>query len=273
MIARVLPLLAFALYAAGPLAAQHAELDPTIQATEAQGCALCHGGHPGGHGYGLRVDDVPGAETQAPGLGSVSRSCLRCHSTASQRERQPEFRGRFSNRGTERFLGMDLGNDHPLGRMQEGGATASLNAWSANGQTYSFQVTAPGYAGGPDAVECTLCHDPHDRAGSLPDPLEQREICSSCHDATLFLDLAHPDLACTDCHRLHGGRPGDLLATTPDSRRTCLVCHDPSGDGAWAWSLDERPAELDPSIRGVGAPHAHVPARDGDCVDCHTQHR
>ena len=258
---------------AEPLLAQHAETDPAIQASETQGCALCHGGHTGGSGYALRVEAVPGAEVQAPGLGNVSRSCLRCHSTASQRERQPEFRGRFSDRGTERLLGINLGDDHPLGRIDRGGATASLNAWGANAQAYSFEVTAPGFAGGPEAVECTLCHDPHDRTGSLPDPLAQREICAACHDPALFLDLRHPDLACSDCHRLHGGRPGDLLASEPDARRTCLLCHDPSGDSVWARSLDDRPAELDPTVRGFGAPPAHVPARDGDCVDCHAQHR
>jgi predicted CXXCH cytochrome family protein len=273
MIPRPVSIVILALAAAGPLSAQHAEGDPTIQAGEAQGCVLCHGGHTGGAGYGLRVDGVPGTDVQAPGLGNTSRSCLRCHSTATQRDRQPEFRGRFSDRGTERFLGLDLGDDHPLGRIEQGGATASLNAWGANPQAYSFDVTAPGYAGGPDAVECTLCHDPHDRAGALPDLLEQREICSACHDPTLFLDLAHPDLACTDCHRLHGGRPGDLLASEPDSRQTCLLCHDPSGDQGWDQSFDQRPAELDPSARGMGAPRAHLPPKGGDCVDCHHQHR
>ncbi|MGW8283595.1 MAG: hypothetical protein ACWGON_09875, partial [Gemmatimonadota bacterium] len=137
MSVRHLPILVFILVSAGSLQAQHAERDPTIQAGEEQGCVLCHGGHPGGGGYGLRVDGVPGADVQAPGLGNTSRSCLRCHSTATQRGKQPEFRGGFSDRGTGRFLGLDLGDDHPLGRMQRGGATASLNAWGANAQVYS----------------------------------------------------------------------------------------------------------------------------------------
>jgi hypothetical protein len=267
--ARTLAGLALVILAVSPLSAQHAETDPTVQNLDEQGCVLCHGGHPGGGGYGLKIGQVPGAEAQAPGLGNVSKSCLRCHASASLRERQPEFRGRFdSDRG--RFLGVDLADDHPLGRF-DSGTTGSLNAWRSPEQTASFKVSGFGFAGGPDAVECVLCHDPHDRTGALPGPFEQQEICGSCHETLLVTDINHVQLACTDCHKLHGGRRGDLLAASPTVDMTCNTCHAPAGGASVV--LERRDDLLDPTSRGVGAAPSHTPPRDGDCVDCHTQHQ
>ena len=246
--------------------AQHAEDSPAAQAAEVSGCAFCHGGHAGGAGYGLRTDDVSAAEMQAPGLGNVSKSCLRCHTTSSQRGRQPEFRGRAPVDMGRPFLGNDLSDDHPIGRM-ESTLAGTLNTWETTRTVDPF-LSSSG-RGSPSGIECVLCHDPHDRAAILPDVDLQIAMCAECHDSTVYTFQNHATLGCTDCHRLHGGRPGDLLDGS-DSKGVCIRCHNPSGTIPQA--DPDRPLSAGVSMRAVSAPSGHSTPPPGDCIECHSQH-
>ena len=248
------------------LAAQHAT-GSVVTAPEYEGCNLCHGTHPErSEDYGLRTGDG-GPIAGAPGLGGASKSCLRCHSTSSERLRQPEFSAAPMAAVDGKYLQYDLTDDHPLGQvgrrsiLDEGSAVGdprkSLRANVVMGR--GFEETGE--------VECTLCHNPHDRHSIVPGPEEQKVLCGSCHEPATYAFEGHPSLACGNCHDLHGGQEGNLLAE-PTSTVLCNSCHEAGGVG-----VSQR-------LEGSGsaaivlppAPRGHTRAPEGDCVSCHRLH-
>ena len=88
-------------------------------------------------------------------------------------------------------------------------------------------------------VRCVSCHDGADK--HLQDPSKENitnparlsghdmvAACTRCHTAHTALDNygfdahASQQLSCAECHKVHGGAPGQLLDTKADF---CLRCH------------------------------------------------
>lgn len=237
-------------------------------------CDLCHASHEAATGpYNLKATDL---QVWGPGggdLGVASRSCMRCHAQAGMRARQPEISASVAaglTRGT--YLGYDLSDDHPVGATVLG---FSRRAELGMGRSALRGSAAPGGrrltpAGRREAeqqgIECSRCHDPHDQQGPLPGPEREATLCASCHDVVGGAAQQHAGVACSGCHRLHGGEPGTLLRVQGGDV-ACATCHD---RGA------ARPS--DARVRaGVQLAPGHRPgdprARSGRCTDCHTVHK
>lgn len=125
-----------------------------------------------------------------------------------------------------------------------------------------------GAAGSASArVACTSCHageaahwqdDPSTNAMANPERLSSREVaavCATCHQGAHQVNQrtlsphAAADVACTACHRVHGGTPrGQLRQTQPE---LCFGCH--------------------AGVRGEFAQVSHHPVENGmvSCSDCH----
>lgn len=260
-------LLALALPAA--LRAQHAPgLVPragAAEAPEAGDCGLCHGSHAEGGqaGYGLRTDDVPGLALQAPGLGRASLSCLRCHSTPGLRSRQPEFAGRPPAAKAGAFLSLDLADDHPVGRIRGDGLVSTGDrprpgGLGPAGRRMSLRAIGPGATA---EIQCTTCHDPHERTASLPSAETQRRLCGACHEPARYSLRRHAELACSDCHALHGGADERLLREGGEEP-LCRSCHDGAARprGGIARTIAPR---IDPG---------HGASGGGSCLTCHPAH-
>jgi len=239
-----------------PAVAQHGG------AVSDEGCTFCHGSHADGPGaYNLKTVDVSvwvRSGDSGP-LSAVSRSCLRCHVSASLRERQPEISLHVTGvAGGGRYLGFDLSRHHPLGRVDL--------AFSDPSSRSAGRVRRPALVDlwGDEQVECTDCHDPHSRAGSLPAHHEETGLCARCHDPDVY-QLGHESLACSDCHQLHRSTQRRLLQEgTPDL--LCRSCHDSARASSRVVPV---PALLLP------AAHAATVQENASshCETCHDIHR
>jgi predicted CXXCH cytochrome family protein len=227
------------------------------------GCDLCHGPHSRGSpgAYNLKTTDVSVwlGSGLVGGLGAVSRSCLRCHVSVAMRERQPEVTQRqLVGASSGSYLGFDLSGHHPVGRIDLTFRSGLPRGGGAARPTVGLGAL------GDDRIECTRCHDPHDRAGSLPRQHEQSALCGQCHDAGAYL-LGHESVACSDCHRLHRGAPGPLLKGA-STELLCRSCHDPA--------MGSPAISMVPALR---LPEAHAglghAASSGRCETCHEVHR
>ncbi len=224
-----------------PLRGQH----PT--ATGA--CELCHAAHRPGDAY-LLVAGEPGP-AQAPALTAASRSCLRCHMTPSLRSRQPEFGGESPlPLAPGRYLGADLSRGHPLGTPDPGRLLSPPRAWRD-------PRLGPGRLGEwASELGCTSCHDPHSRAGPLPDAERVQAICTECHERGRYGLRGHATVACVECHELHGTvADGAALVRGANTETLCWSCHD---RGVAALGLK-------------AAPPGHL--SDRRCTGCHAVHR
>lgn len=243
--------------------AQHGVL---AGAAGAGDCNVCHASHNQGTGaYTLRMGDATAwfGRAGTDVLGAPSQSCLRCHGAAQVRRRQPEFsRAGLLDGPDPMYLGFDFSDDHPLGRAGQ--------VRAAGGRVRDRSVRTRLTPGGALEVErrgleCTRCHDPHNRRGATPRAEDEPALCGECHELVGFRQ-GHQALPCTNCHQLHGGAQGALLRS-PDSDLVCRACHD-------------RAARSTPGSFALPAaylaPQAHT--RDpqppgGRCADCHTIHR
>lgn len=269
---RILLCTALLTVTAGGAWAQHPSVErvPIDWPPEGSGCQLCHGSHevggPGGHN--LKSGDLgPGradwVTAQAPGIGFRSLSCLRCHTTPSVRQRQREFAGLTAGRTRDAgYLGFDLTDDHVLGRIDPDALERRLQVWR---DPRGYPRKPEMIVGGEALIECTTCHDPHDRVSSIPRPNQERTICTRCHETATYVFSSHSDQACSDCHRLHGSVQAALLAET-DVAAVCWRCH---GLGV-TWS---RPDSGLRSLLQLRATPLAFHGREGECRDCHLIHR
>jgi len=235
-------------------------------------CDVCHSSHPapslGPGAYLLTPGDVGPA--QLANLSAVSQSCLRCHITPTTRVRQPEFAGGAPiSLSAGKYLGGDLANGHPVGRLDRLGrilgAAASRDPRRLTGSASVARFLSRGDGA---SVECTTCHDPHRRTGPVPSGDEQRAICADCHDPATYEYADHSTVPCSGCHALHnGGGAASALLKERDSELLCRSCHDPGR------------TVLSPKLSAVvgHAPttpvgHAQNPA-GASCVTCHAPHR
>ena len=244
-----------------PARAQHAEAAAAVVSPEASGCDMCHTPHVGGGAseYGLRVDDIPVMQTAPGGLGTVSRSCLRCHATPDLRARQPGFKGNARSAAAGgKYLQLNLADDHPLGRTDRSRWPQLDDGWADWNGSRARSGLLPEAGAGASSLECTTCHEPHSRTASSPDPRRQQLLCGSCHDPARYGAQSHSPLACSDCHQLHGGTETTLLAE-PTADLLCVSCHSPGGSNRR-------------SSGAVRPPQGHTEPPRGSCNDCHIVH-
>ena len=242
------------------LEAQH-PTGAAMLAPEYEGCNLCHGPHSGQRNGG----SIAGA----PGLGAASRSCLRCHWTASERMRQPEFSA-VPTAVHGKYLQYDLTDDHPLGQVSRQSILEDTSPLVD--PTRSLRATVLVGPGVNDndlgQIECILCHDPHDRHSVIPRTEELGILCGTCHDPASYAFAGHTSLACGNCHSLHGGHDGRLLAERT-STVLCQSCHE-SGGMSLTESLDVSPTAV---VQLPPAPRGHERAPEGECISCHQLHK
>jgi predicted CXXCH cytochrome family protein len=265
------------------LAAQHVE-QPGIVDPSLGSCRLCHRAHVSSmQPYLLLMDSGAMGTFPSPGLDGSSESCLRCHWTATLRDQQSEFIAPADPLATG-YLGPQLGDDHPIGRQGGGGGSGTttplfgMGALSAGDPIALTGVEAalPQFDVGlaPDgSIQCYSCHEPHAPSSAMiPDMIEQLTLCEVCHVPYMPSPNEHTSLACTDCHRLHGGAmPG--LMRDPDTNAVCLTCHSTTP----TFSLMAGDATAGSTDGGVplsvtSAPVGHELPPPGDCIACHPQH-
>ena len=251
---------------AASAAAQHG---PQVIKSSAgfESCRLCHSTHEGAPASaGLVTGEDRGQQRwlqmHAPGAGSVSLSCLRCHLTEGERLRQPEFAYSAPVATSRSFVGADLGNDHPMGDLDR----LSINARVDLSDPRQMRPRDLTLAGHRAVIECTTCHDPHDRTSTAPDAIKQREICGACHDPATYQYQGHREQACSDCHSMHGGVRLTLLADQ-DPSRLCGKCHLPGSSAGPPEGAAGGSASL-PPVPSAG--EGHEPG--GDCLSCHGTH-
>lgn len=255
------------------LYAQHASV--TTGDPSADTCLLCHGSHDSGYNQAtLKSGGVPDVAMDAPGIGPASQSCLRCHVTPSVRAVQPEFQESAPATTTSRFLELDLTDDHPLGRFDIA-RLKDRNRESPISATEASRMRPLMFGSEDGAVlECTGCHDPHDRRGPLPSIEEERTLCTNCHDAARYaFGGVHTELPCSGCHLMHGGFDRELLAE-PDPDRICVSCHEQTGPTVAAGNASPAALRRVQIFTMIVPPtsQAHLDPPDGSCVDCHSPH-
>ena len=263
-----------------PSAAQHVEA-PGIVDPDLGKCRLCHRSHVSATSpYLLQVDGGAVGTYPSPGLDGSSESCMRCHWTSSLRDQQSEFIAPADPFATT-YLGPQLGDDHPLGHQGgsgPGGADplASMGSLTEDPLASPIGMSVPLFnvSLAPDgSIQCFTCHEPHAPGSAMiPDMIEQLTLCEVCHVPYMPSPNEHTSLACTDCHRLHGGAmPG--LMRDPDTNAVCLTCHSTTP----TFSLMAGDATAGSTDGGVplsvtSAPVGHELPPPGDCIACHPQH-
>ena len=253
--------------ATAPAFAQHfIELSVSLPDSQS-GCALCHGTHASSAApHLLKTGDDVGWQmsNQSAGVSSISRSCLRCHTTPERRARQSEFALLSGQLQTGRYLQLDLTDDHPMGRLDrivQFPRAASLRrpTRQRSGQGVILTKTAEA-----SVLDCTSCHDAHRRTGGVT-TAEQQRICGECHESGKYHVQDHATLACSDCHDLHGGGRGPLLAAQNEVV-LCTACHDPLAASVGFQSRRPAPAidllRHGSKQRGMESP----------CMGCHEIH-
>jgi predicted CXXCH cytochrome family protein len=243
--------------------AQHAALGASLETGD--GCAVCHTTHPGRATTRSLIQDrdlsnrAAWLRHQATGVTAVSLSCLRCHADAGVRQRQPEFARRAARAPERAFLGFDLGDDHLLGAFDPLIGAYSRGTRDPAGPTILGDTTI--------VIECTTCHDPHDRVSAIPDPVRQHMVCGTCHDLATYLTRHHSGQACSDCHAVHGStQAGLLMGRGPEE--TCGRCH-----GGLGVQSDDGRLGMMAAARGPRIPLSDDHQLGANCINCHGAHR
>ncbi|MBM3497635.1 MAG: hypothetical protein FJX74_03085 [Armatimonadetes bacterium] len=178
---------------------------------------------------------TPDAEAAAPEVPPPtyvgSKACLTCH--------KDEAAGWAESAHGQKLAAADLPEAQRECEACHGPGSAHVGSTGkvAIGMTFKDAASA-------DVVKaCGACHVKGAVEGV---PAEWSTLDSKYWARTLH---ARGDMACTACHRVHGGE-GKALQKAPEA--LCLECHD-----------EMRPAE--------GA-YVHAPVAQGRCLDCHTPH-
>jgi DmsE family decaheme c-type cytochrome len=105
-------------------------------------------------------------------------------------------------------------------------------------------------------VACTSCHSIHVERDPISDPLQQQDVCFTCHQsqrADVLKASGHPlrfgNMSCSDCHNVHDGF-SDHLLVEDNVNDTCYRCH-AEKRGPFLWE--------------------HAPVTE-DCSLCHDPH-
>lgn len=229
-------------------------------------CDACHGAHPGQGELLLAVGpEVSGAPIS---LGTISRSCLRCHATASDRARQPLLSGSIQQIARGRYIGTSLRAGHPLGRVDALPPTLAEQGPSlSRARSARTGMLARGRA--PD-LTCATCHDPHRRVSGPMAPAEERAVCAKCHDPSAYEHSGHQTLACSACHNPHPGpsEPRMSLSAASNADQVCAKCHT-----AGRVQLSTRVILTAPPPLASPGHGGASPGTESNCTSCHRAHR
>jgi hypothetical protein len=226
-------------------------------------CEYCHRPHSAADGPYTLLGDAPGSpplawlQTQAPGAGSPSATCLRCHWGEAHRRLQPDLPSPPLV-WLGRYVGPDLGDDHFLGSLVTPAPVQRYEEWRVTGGAGSGRSEL-------SVVECTLCHAVHDPGPGMPQPGEQYRFCGACHGSEASRSGGHAQITCRGCHRLHNSLVGGGLFHGATIEDTCTRCHA---------STDRiLPDSLDYAVVGGGRPRVPAAHNLGSpCETCHTLH-
>lgn len=109
-------------------------------------------------------------------------------------------------------------------------------------------------------------------------PSTINKTCLKCHgtaiDAFHRSSHARSGLACTSCHNIHHGKPGNALLAGKDKSQTCRTCHQ---DIFSRFNMNRRHRLNDASLSCVSCHDPHKPqhfrglskAKDQKCFTCH----
>lgn len=234
-----------------------------------------------------------------------SRLCLACHDgTVALGALQNPPTGVTNDLASTMLTGRadlttDLSNDHPISFTYD----AALAGTSG---VELLDPAGPVAAGLPlegDQLQCTTCHDPHEKdlAPFLRLTTADGTLCITCHDktgwagsthATSTATVAATDLdnrrpawvqstvagnACLSCHSPHNAaNPERLIAK--DGENTCYGCHDgtPASDIQGDFAKLAKHPVADPLYAGL---HDATKVEIADtmplhveCMDCHNPH-
>ncbi len=246
------------------------------------------------------LTSVPGQPT------GKSRLCLACHDgTVALGALQNPPTGVTNDLASSMLTGRadlttDLSNDHPISFAYDaalfGAAGAELHDPSG--------LAAAGLPLEGDQLQCTTCHDPHEKdlAPFLRLTTADGTLCTTCHDKTGWAGSTHAtstaavaatDLdnrrpawvqptvagnACLSCHTPHNAVNSERLIAK-DGENTCYGCHDgtPASDmqGEFAKTGGIHPV-ADSLYAGL---HDATKVEDAatmplhvECMDCHNPH-
>lgn len=213
---------------------------------------MCHVDH-GEGSFGIL--DMQG------GLDESTGQCLACHTNAPERARHMpgSWQGNPSA-GPNTFLGLDLSDDHFVGRRS--GAAGPAMHDRLNSLLLGRPASSASAFGANEAyVQCMSCHDPHTPNPEINDADGQQALCSTCHEPAAYVTPSHSNNTCSDCHQLHGSIGPERLAAS-DSDVLCRSCH--GGARLTTWQP--------PAPPGPDGPPGHLEPMTDRCVGCHPVH-
>lgn len=114
--------------------------------------------------------------------GAVSRACLSCHDGVGTPALYTGVTGLLKPITGTAVLGTDLSNDHPValtvGAVPVDPGIRAPSTWSA---------TLPLFGTNRDQLECSTCHDPHNRGAALAGKFlrvsnTSSALCTTCHN-------------------------------------------------------------------------------------------
>ncbi len=227
-------------------------------------------------------------------------TCLKCHDEDSEypvlpifktpHARKADARTPFADRQCESCHGP--GGDHAA-RIRPGQERPPMPAFGTHAQTPVDEQNAQcqtchqthrriGWEGSPHETSdmlCSSCHSVHQIHDPVLSKETQPEVCFECHAqvrSQIMQLSAHPlrqgQMACTDCHDVHGNFPTDGLLQRPTLNETCYSCH-AEKRGPFLW--EHAPASEDCSTchQPHGSSHPSLLTRTKPllCQNCHSQ--
>lgn len=173
----------------GPLASPREGRAQAMSMGHSLGCDLCHQGHVPRISHAGRLVMATRTATSGPtlvappGMTALAKSCLRCHYSTATRTAEMTAAQLAATGGVSlgKYVGGTLFTSHPMG---------------ANGQP-----------------QCANCHEVHRAGLLLPQGMQQRTMCTSCHtDQSNHPDAQHLTVACSTCHTIHTTNFGTRIA-------------------------------------------------------------
>jgi DmsE family decaheme c-type cytochrome len=267
-----------ALKAAAPAKAEEGASKPAATAAVAQQAAATPAPAKKTEEAGLPVtleEKEARLEELAKGKYVGAGTCLGCHDEDYEPPLFPIFKTKhaviadartpFANQQCEACHGP--GGTHVKAKKKRGGTIINFvkNSWTpvkdqnekclACHQTHQ-RIEWKGSTHEFNGLACVSCHSIHVAHDPVRERAEQPRVCLTCHkseQSELYMASHHPvregQMACSDCHNVHGEDGTGLLVKTI-SREKCVSCH-AEKRGPFLWE--------------------HAPVAE-DCTLCHAPH-
>ncbi len=277
--------------------------------TEAEICVFCHAPHSASSEAPLwnrfesgRVYTPYASTTLKASVGQptgASKVCLSCHDgtvalgMVRSRSQVIPFTQPI---GSERNLGTDLSDDHPISfRYDSSLVSSNPQLKNPAGLTGAVRLDKD------SQLQCTSCHDPHNNQFGNFSRVDavRGNLCLACHEpsgwnesihknSTAFWNGASPnpwahtswanvaDNGCENCHAQHNALGKKRLLNASTEEGVCIPCH--NGHVAGKDVIGEfNKLSAHPVYNSTGLHDAAENAlvtlnRHVECVDCHNAH-